>query len=222
MPLAIKVINMFDKGKRDQLLREIRALYDSQCPSIVTFYGAFYGDGAISIALEYMDGGSLENMLCQVGELPEPVLASVSFQILWGLAYLKEERRVHRDIKPSNILVSSSGCVKLTDFGIAAELKNSIAMCGTFVGTFKYMSPERIRNEPYSFPSDVWSLGLVLVECATGAYPYSGSDTYVEIMQTVLESDEPRLPEGQFSPELNQFVAQCLQKRPEDRLPADI
>eukprot|EP00947_MAST-08B_sp_MAST-8B-sp1_P005542 g5542.t1 len=222
MPLALKVINMFDKDKRDQLLAEIRALYDAQCPSIVTFFGAFYNDGAISIALEYMDGGSLENMLAQVGELPEAVLANLTFQILWGLAYLKEERRVHRDVKPSNILVSSTGRVKLTDFGIAAELKNSIAMCGTFVGTFKYMSPERIRNDPYSFPSDVWSLGLVLIECGTGRYPYPTNESYIEIMQTVLECPEPRLPDGMFSREFNQFIAQCLQKRPEDRLPADI
>lgn len=65
-PLALKVINMFDKSKREQLIREIDTLYDAQCPSLITFYGAFYREGSITIALEYMDGGSLANVLSQV------------------------------------------------------------------------------------------------------------------------------------------------------------
>ena len=101
---------------------------------MITFYGAFYREGSITIALEYMDGGSLANVIDQVGIMPESVLASVAYQILWGMAYLKHEKRVHRDIKPSNILINSKGEVKLSDFGIAAELQSSIAMCGTFVG----------------------------------------------------------------------------------------
>eukprot|EP01031_Cornospumella_fuschlensis_P027372 gene27372-33062_t len=155
-PLALKIINLFDRSKREQLIREICTLYDAQCPNLITFYGAFYREGAITIALEYMDGGSLANVLAQVGPIPESVLANMAFQILWGLAYLKHDKRVHRDLKPSNLLINSRGEVKVTDFGVSAELQNSIAMCGTFVGTFKYMSPERIRNRPYSYMSDIW------------------------------------------------------------------
>ncbi len=136
-PLALKVINLFDRSKREQLIREIVTLYDAQCSNLITFYGAFYREGSITIALEYMDGGSLANVLDQVGPIPESVLASMAFQILWGLAYLKHDKRVHRDLKPSNLLINSKGEVKVTDFGVSAELQNSIAMCGTFVGTFK-------------------------------------------------------------------------------------
>lgn len=136
-PLALKVINLFDRSKREQLIREIITLYDAQCPNLVTFYGAFYREGAITIALEYMNGGSLANVMNQVGPIPENILASIAYQILWGLAYLKHEKRVHRDLKPSNLLINSRGEVKVTDFGVSAELQNSIAMCGTFVGTFK-------------------------------------------------------------------------------------
>lgn len=135
--LALKMINLFDKSKREQLIREIIALYDANCPNMITFYGAFYRDGAITIALEYMDGGSLCNVLSQVGPIPERVLASMAYQILWGLAYMKHEKRVHRDIKPSNLLINSSGEVKVTDFGISKDLQTSIQMCGTFLGTFK-------------------------------------------------------------------------------------
>ena len=136
-PLALKVINLFDRSKREQLIREIITLYDAQCPTLITFYGAFYREGSITIALEFMDGGSLANVLAQLGPIPEDILANMAYQILWGLAYLKHEKRVHRDLKPSNLLINSRGEVKVTDFGVSAELQNSIAMCGTFVGTFK-------------------------------------------------------------------------------------
>lgn len=111
--LALKVINLFDRSKREQLIREICTLYDAQCPNLITFYGAFYREGAITIALEYMDGGSLANVLEQVGPIPESVLANMAFQILWGLAYMKHDKRVHRDLKPSNLLINSAGEVKV-------------------------------------------------------------------------------------------------------------
>jgi serine/threonine protein kinase len=136
-PLALKIINLFDRSKREQLIREIVALYDAQCPNLITFYGAFYREGTITIALEYMDGGSLANVISQVGPIPEEVLGNIAYQILWGLAYLKHDKRVHRDVKPSNLLINSAGDVKVTDFGISAELTSTISMCGTFVGTFK-------------------------------------------------------------------------------------
>ena len=148
-PLALKVINAFEKVKRDQLVKEIKTLYDASSSHIVTFYGAFYKDGAISIALEYMDGGSLSNVVGQVGPIPEPVIANMTFQMLAGLAYMKKHSRVHRDIKPENLLINSKGYVKLTDFGVSGIVQGTDAMCGTFVGTFLYMSPERIKNKPY-------------------------------------------------------------------------
>jgi mitogen-activated protein kinase kinase 3 len=97
---------------------------------LITFYGSFYREGSITIALEFMDGGSLANVMDQVGPIPEDVLASIAFQvcycscwlvlirdsvlqILWGLAYLYHEKRVHRDIKPSNLLINSEGQVKV-------------------------------------------------------------------------------------------------------------
>lgn len=128
-PLALKMINMFDKQKREQIIREINALFDSNCPCLVTFYGAFLRDSAVVLALEYMDGGSLENVIHQLGAIPERVLASVAYQILYALAYMKQHKRVHRDIKPPNILLNSQGQVKVSDFGIASELGTSIGRC---------------------------------------------------------------------------------------------
>ena len=220
-PLALKVINMFDKSKREQLIREIKSLYNAECDSLIRFYGAFYREGSITIALEYMDGGSLANVLSQVGPIPESVLAHIAYQILWGLAYMKHEKRVHRDVKPSNLLINSKGEVKVTDFGVSAELQSSIAMCGTFVGTFKYMSPERIKNRPYSYASDIWSFGLVISECATGIYPFQEHPNCIEMAQTILDTDLKPLTRG-FSPNFVEFVDQCLRRDPEQRLPAEV
>ncbi|OQR92060.1 ser/thr kinase [Achlya hypogyna] len=233
--LAMKLINMFDKVKREQLMREIHALFDSECPCLVTFYGAFLKDSAVALALEYMDRGSLENVVSSMGVVPEHVLANITFQLLYGLSYLRSKKRVHRDIKPSNILLNSKGEVKLTDFGIATELCNSIgtnlqakssspasiAMCGTFVGTFKYMSPERIRREPYSYASDVWSLGLVLMESATGQYPYKQHRTAIEMIQSVLEAPPPPLSDGAYSKAFCAFLGDCLRTSDKERKSVD-
>lgn len=220
-PIALKVFNMSNKYKRDQLIREICTLYDAHCPSLITFYGAFYREGSITIALEYMNGGSLCNVLDQVGVLNEHVLASIAYQILWALAYMKHEKRVHRDIKPSNILINSKGEVKVTDFGITAELQSTIQMCGTFVGTFKYMSPERIRNEPYSFSSDIWSFGLVMLECATGKYPFHEQLNCIEMAQTILDTEKIEVPSN-FSKYFQEFISQCVNTSASQRLPAEV
>jgi len=226
--LALKVINLFERNKREQLIREIITLYDAQCPSLITFYGAFHREGSITIALEYMDGGSLANVLDQVGPIPEYVLASVAFQVLWGLAYLHHDKRVHRDLKPSNLLINSKGEVKVTDFGVSAELVNSIAQCGTFVGTYKYMSPERISNNPYGYMSDIWSLGVVLHECATGLYPFDSTGSKrncIEVAQSIIDGEIPELPTKParlFSSQFQDFLFQCMRKNPNERLPADI
>ena len=223
--LALKHVNVYDKARRDELVREITLLYDSAaCPSLVRFYGAFYREGTIRIALEYMDGGSLANVVRQVGArgVPERVLAAMAFQVLWGLAHLKHRRRLHRDLKPSNLLINSAGRVKLSDFGISTELQSSIAMCSTFVGTFKYMSPERIRHAPYGHSADIWSAGVSLAEVALGAYPFPGARTHFEVMQCVLDGDVVAPCRGVVSEACCEWIGSCCDKDPAKRLPADI
>lgn len=112
----------------------------------------------------------------------------------------------------------------MTDFGVSAVLNNSIAMCGTFVGTFKYMSPERIRNQPYSYSSDMWSLGMTLVESATATYPYpiDAHSSGIEMVQTIIESEAPSLPPGRYTRQFEEFVSGCLDKDPHQRLSAEV
>ena len=107
--------------------------------------------------------------------IPEAALSKITLMILKGLFYLhKQMHVVHRDIKPANILLSLDGSAKVADFGIARNLDNTHALCETHMGTEFYMAPERLQTEKgYGFASDVWSVGVTLVECATGQYPFN-------------------------------------------------
>jgi len=229
--VAIKEINMYVAQNRHQLVEELRTLYKTNCDAIVKFYGAFAKEGSIALVLEYMDGGSLWNVLEQVGPIPERILANMTYQVLWGLCYLKHEKRIHRDIKPQNILINSRGQVKLTDFGISKELMSTLAMGSTFVGSFRYMAPERLSNAPHTYASDIWSLGIVLYEMATGRSPFANSDrsteTPIEVMQCVVNESSPQLPElapsGEpFSHLFRAFMDRCLAKDPKDRFSAEM
>jgi len=169
--MARKLIHLEIKpAVRNQIIRELKVLHECNSPYIVGFYGAFYCDGEISICMEYMDGGSLDLILKKAGRIPEPILGKISVAVLKGLAYLREKHQImHRDVKPSNILINSSGEIKICDFGVSGQLIDSMA--NSFVGTRSYMSPERLQGTHYSVQSDIWSLGLSLVELAIGKYP---------------------------------------------------
>lgn len=223
--LALKKINIFEKERRQQLLTEIRMLCEAPCyKGLVEFHGAFYSpdSGQISISLEYMDGGSLADIIRIQKCIPEAVLSSMVKELLHGLNYLHGVRHlVHRDIKPANLLVNLKGEAKITDFGISAGLENSMAVCATFVGTVTYMSPERIRNEIYSYPADIWSLGLALFECSTGEFPYTANEGPVNLMLQILEDPSPSLPKHMFSPEFRSFIDACLKKNADERPSAE-
>lgn len=174
--MARKLIHLEVKPAiKKQIIRELKVLHECNFAHIVGFYGAFYSDGEISICMEYMDGGSLDLILKKAGRIPEPILGTITCAVLKGLSYLRDKHAImHRDVKPSNILVNSAGEIKICDFGVSGQLIDSMA--NSFVGTRSYMSPERLQGTHYSVQSDVWSLGLSLVEMAIGMYPIPPPD----------------------------------------------
>ena len=181
--------------------------------------------GRITICLEYMDGGSLEDLLAQVGPLPEAVIAAIAFQALHGLAYLRQAKRLHRDLKPSNILLNSAGWVRLTDFGVSTELASSLGAAATVTGTVAYMAPERLQRQPYSFQSDMWSLGLTLLQCAFGELPFKAVSpeplTYVSLTEAIVHGAVPALPAG-YSSDMEKFLLLMLHKEPDKRADARV
>eukprot|EP00960_Hanusia_phi_P057782 763662-Hanusia_phi.AAC.2 len=219
--MALKVINVFEEEKRKQMMQEVIMMCDAHHDCLIQFHGAFYNEGTISVALEYMTAGSVADVLKLSGSFPEEILAIMAEQILDGMAFMHSKKQVHRDFKPCNLLMDHSGRVKITDFGVSAELDSSLVKCTTFVGTFLYMSPERFGSEPYSFPSDIWSFGLTMIECATAEYPYQqngGGKTYWELMDAIVKNDAPQLPPGSmFSSAFRDLTEACLQKDPKLR-----
>jgi mitogen-activated protein kinase kinase len=174
--MAKKVVHIqTSSNTRKQILRELQIMHDCSSRYIVSFYGAYLQDPHICMCMEFMDKGSLDTIYKKFGPIPEQILGKIAFAVVKGLTYLYEVHKImHRDVKPSNILLNSSGQIKICDFGVSGELINSVA--DTFVGTSTYMSPERISGDPYSVKSDVWSLGITLVELAIGRFPFSSDD----------------------------------------------
>ncbi|KAF8955951.1 kinase-like domain-containing protein [Flammula alnicola] len=151
---------------RKQILRELQIMHD--CHSNLPRRSQHLHLHGI------LDKGSLDGIYKKIGPIDIDVVGQVALAVLEGLTYLYDVHRIiHRDIKPSNILFNSRGEIKICDFGVSGELINSIA--DTFVGTSTYMSPERIQGAQYTVKSDVWSLGISLIELALGRFPFSES-----------------------------------------------
>ncbi|KAL4106005.1 hypothetical protein PRIC1_004059 [Phytophthora ramorum] len=236
MLVAVKVIPVFEHEKRHQLIAELKALYNNlstlsdaddaetarqsvACPELVCLYDAFMNpnEGNVSIVVEYMDGGSLQDIVDTGGCTSEVVLSNISLRVLKGLTFLHSTHQLHRDIKPSNLLINHFGDVKVSDFGIVREMESSMAKATTFVGTLTYMSPERIASEEYSYKSDVWSFGLSIMTCALGKFPYSSRGGYWELLHMIRNEPPPRLPEGEFSDLFCDFLDKCLKKDQTER-----
>ncbi|KAJ1548043.1 Dual specificity mitogen-activated protein kinase kinase dSOR1, partial [Nowakowskiella sp. JEL0078] len=194
----------------NRIMRELKIQRKCRSEYIVQFYGAFTFEGEISICMEYMDMGSLDNVYKAIGSLPESIISLITGPVIRGLVYLFDSHKiVHRDIKPSNILLNRKGEVKIADFGVAKELING-TYARTFTGTEGYLAPERINGEcEHGVESDVWSLGIALMELALGRFPLPPSGVAfvapLELLNYIQCEPSPTLPDG-FSENFNMFV----------------
>lgn len=227
--MAMKEIRLeLDEAKFAAIIMELDILHRCISPFIVDFYGAFFQEGAVYICMEYMDGGSIDKLY---GDgVPEGVLRKITMSTVMGLKSLKEDHNIiHRDVKPTNILVNTRGQVKICDFGVSGNLVASIAK--TNIGCQSYMAPERISGGgvaqaganpgggTYSVQSDIWSLGLTIIECALGQYPYP-PETYDNIfsqLSAIVDGEPPDLPTDKFSEAARDFVRRTLNKIPKLR-----
>mmetsp|Transcript_2329 Transcript_2329/g.4973 ORF Transcript_2329/g.4973 Transcript_2329/m.4973 type:complete len:401 (+) Transcript_2329:60-1262(+) len=223
---ALKTSPIRDPARRKMMIKELRVLCRLDCDCLVRLVGAFFDikDGMMTVVLEYMDKGSLKDLIRLNKEtgIPKPQLASIAYQMLWGLAFLHFENLLHRDIKPSNTLLAATGRVKLSDFGISAQRSSQDDMNTTLIGTTFYMSPERLRGKQYGSPSDIWSLGLVLLECAIGTAPFHDTTSTIDLILTLEETPSEELIPTSMDDDVREMISSCLQIIPEERMPADV
>lgn len=224
--LAVKRITVtVNSLEQKRLLMDLDvSMRSGSCPYTVTFYGALFREGDVWICMEVMDASLdkfYQNIYKNGERIPEEVLGKIAFSVVSALHYLHSELHViHRDVKPSNILINRKGQVKICDFGISGHLVDSVAKT-IEAGCKPYMAPERIDPQTgqrsYDIRSDVWSLGITLIEIASGKFPYASSPTPFEQLKQVVKDPPPKLPAGQFSPEFEDFIAQCLKKSVDER-----
>jgi serine/threonine-protein kinase len=200
--------------------RELEILNTLRHPHIVRCFGGVCEGNQHFYAMELVEGGTLDKLLDERGKFSWEATVQFALQMASGLAYAHERGVVHRDVKPGNFLLSPSGKLKLSDFGLATvEAATKITAAGKTMGTFPYMAPEQIRGRPPVSPqTDLYALGCVIFEMLTGQTPFVG-DAPAEVMHKHLDAVPPRI--GEFAPDcppsLELLVRDLLQKDPNDR-----
>lgn len=170
--LAMKRIKYFEsQNNLKNVVNEIYCLNTLHHKNILPLYNVFCQEGAFHILMPLIDGLSLAEAIEVCPQVPERLLGRLTYLSVQGLQYIKKSKFLHRDLKPSNILLSKDGNVLISDFGTAKHINSSTDLIESFTGTLSYMSPERIKNESYTFKADVWSLGIIVYQCALGRFP---------------------------------------------------
>src|SRR5918994_2197983 len=220
--VAIKILDdrhAADEQFVERFRREAKNAAGLSHPNIVSIYDRGEAEGSYYIAMEYVEGRTLKELLVARGPSPLGIAIDYTRQILSALRFAHRNGIVHRDIKPHNVIVDGDGRVKVRDFGIArAGAASQMTEAGSVIGTAQDLSPEQARGAPVDQTSDLYSTGIVLYELLTGAVPFTG-ETPVEIAMKHL-SQAP-VPPSAHRPEvprdLDYVVLRALAKDPADR-----
>jgi serine/threonine-protein kinase len=219
--VALKLLNerhANDDQFVERFRREAQSAAGLNHPNIVSIFDRGQAEGTYYIAMEFLDGRTLKELLVRNGPTPIPIAIDYARQILGALSFAHRNSIVHRDIKPHNIVVGSDGRLKVTDFGIARSGASQMTEAGSIVGTAQYLSPEQARGAPVDARSDLYSLGIVLYEMLTGKVPFTG-DAPVEIAMKHLTAvpDPPSKLRPDVPHDLDAIVMRALSKDPDQR-----
>src|SRR5215204_662906 len=199
----------------ERFRREASAAAGLQHPNVVQVFDRGQWDGTYYIAMEYLPGRSLKQVVQDHGALEPALAAELTIQILKAARFAHRRGIVHRDIKPHNVIVDDEGRAKVTDFGIARAGASDMTETGSIMGTAQYLSPEQAQGHPVDARADLYSIGIVLYELLTGRVPFDAESAVTIALKQV--SEEP-LPPSQLnpaiSPQLEDVVIRALQKDP--------
>lgn len=219
--VAIKVLSpqfSQDPHMRKRFIKEAKIQAKFSHPNVLNILNYLEEDGNVFLIMEYINGETLENRLKREGRLTIEEAVSISLSVLEALDFMHSKGVIHRDIKPSNIMFTDSGIVKVTDFGIAKVIGETVQTGTGTVGTFRYMSPEQILGKETSILSDIYSFGITLYEMVTGRVPFSGDSEYIIMKGHLEEKPLPPLEiKNNVSKELSKIILKALNKDPKDR-----
>ena len=210
-----------DVGFLQRFQREIETLSQLSHPSIVSFYESGYENGQYFYAMEYVDGQSLDEMLQAQKRIPWRDVLDIAIQLCPALRHVHDHGIIHRDLKPSNIIRTSTGQIKLMDFGIAKVFASThLTATGGVVGTAEFLSPEQASGKPVTKRSDLYSLGVVLYMLLTGRPPFDGSNI-LDLLHKhrYAQFDKPQKIVPEIPYEMDETVSQLLEKDPAKRPP---
>ncbi|KAK8463746.1 hypothetical protein PHAVU_011G030800 [Phaseolus vulgaris] len=212
--VAIKQVSLENIAQEDLniIMQEIDLLKNLNHKNIVKYLGSSKTKSHLHIVLEYVENGSLANIIKpnKFGPFPESLVALYIAQVLEGLVYLHEQGVIHRDIKGANILTTKEGLVKLADFGVATKLTEADVNTHSVVGTPYWMAPEVIEMAGVCAASDIWSVGCTVIELLTCVPPYYDLQPMPALFR-IVQDEHPPIPDS-LSPDITDFLLQCFKK----------
>lgn len=221
--VALKIVHDSATSRStDRVLREARAASALNHPNICTIYEVGEFEGRPFLAMEYIAGQALSTIIPPDGLRAEDIVA-YGVQIAEALAHAHEHGVIHRDLKGANVVITPQGRAKVLDFGLAkrvagagvSPLSGTLTQAGTIAGTPAFMAPELLRDQQADARSDIWALGVLLYEMASGQRPFLG-DTPFEVTSAILKDTPPPLPPG-VPAALRSAIFRCLARDPDDR-----
>ncbi|NWR74533.1 STK10 kinase, partial [Centropus unirufus] len=220
---AAKVIETKSEDELEDYMVEIEILATCDHRHIVKLLGAFYWDGKLWIMIEFCPGGAVDAIMLELDRgLTEPQIQVICRQMLEALHYLHSKKIIHRDLKAGNVLLTQDGDIKLADFGVSAKNMKTLQKRDSFIGTPYWMAPEVVmcetmKDTPYDYKADIWSLGITLIEMAQIEPPHHELNP-MRVLLKIAKSDPPTLScPSKWSLEFRDFLKKALDKNPETR-----